>query len=172
MAGMRRVGIDDSRLFLLEGDPFALFAGVAPAGQVRCCLVFLPKAFYFAAHAISYNEDYDMLIPLSERLPSRPSQLNCKVGTFPVQFPGTPVPAPSIPLSSPTPRGGGQGSDLTAGMPHVFRHRLEPVVNHVLDFCFLGSLFLFRSDIWLHGFCCVCDLVSVTCVCTAFGVSC
>lgn len=31
--GMRRVGIDDSRLFLLDGNPFALFAGVAPVGQ-------------------------------------------------------------------------------------------------------------------------------------------
>lgn len=35
--GMRRVGIDDSRLFLLDGDPFALFAGVAPAGQEHPC---------------------------------------------------------------------------------------------------------------------------------------
>lgn len=42
--GMRRVGIDDSRLFLLDGDPFALFAGVAPAGQVRYFLVSVPES--------------------------------------------------------------------------------------------------------------------------------
>ena len=30
---MRRVGIDDTRLFLLGGNPYALFAGVAPVGQ-------------------------------------------------------------------------------------------------------------------------------------------
>lgn len=32
---MRRVGIDDSRLFSLAGKPYALFAGVAPVGQAR-----------------------------------------------------------------------------------------------------------------------------------------
>ena len=32
-AGMRRVGIDDGRLFSLRGKPFVLFAGVAPALQ-------------------------------------------------------------------------------------------------------------------------------------------
>ena len=30
---MRRVGIDDSRLFSLADKPYALFAGVAPVGQ-------------------------------------------------------------------------------------------------------------------------------------------
>ena len=32
---MRRVGIDDSRLFQLAGQPYALFAGVAPVGQAQ-----------------------------------------------------------------------------------------------------------------------------------------
>eukprot|EP00913_Durusdinium_trenchii_P022020 g20692.t1 len=35
--GMRRVGIDDSRLFQLAGQPYALFAGVAPVGQESPC---------------------------------------------------------------------------------------------------------------------------------------
>ncbi|CAK9025250.1 unnamed protein product [Durusdinium trenchii] len=34
---MRRVGIDDSRLFQLAGQPYALFAGVAPVGQESPC---------------------------------------------------------------------------------------------------------------------------------------
>lgn len=35
--GMRRVGIDDGRLFSLRGKPFVLFAGVAPALQDYPC---------------------------------------------------------------------------------------------------------------------------------------
>ncbi|CAJ1456446.1 unnamed protein product, partial [Effrenium voratum] len=35
--GMRRVGIDDSRLILLHGEPYSLFAGVAPIGQDKPC---------------------------------------------------------------------------------------------------------------------------------------
>ncbi|CAE7350872.1 P4H11, partial [Symbiodinium sp. CCMP2456] len=35
--GMRRVGIDDGRLFSLRGKPFVLFAGVAPASQDYPC---------------------------------------------------------------------------------------------------------------------------------------
>ena len=35
LKGMRRVGIDDSRLFSLADKPYALFAGVAPVGQAR-----------------------------------------------------------------------------------------------------------------------------------------
>eukprot|EP00434_Breviolum_minutum_P026461 symbB.v1.2.023395.t1/scaffold2138.1/size88104/7 len=35
--GMRRVGIDDSRLFSLADKPYALFAGVAPVGQDYPC---------------------------------------------------------------------------------------------------------------------------------------